>query len=317
MTVEDLKPAERPTFYFVGVTTSKSSIMRVFPRWAEHLGLSDVPIVGIDCAPHDDPQVYRQVVAFLKQDPLSLGGLVTTHKIDLLKASRDMFDYLDEYAGLLGEVSSISKRDNLIRGHAKDPITSGLSLEAILPPDHWQKTGGELCLLGAGGSSLALTMYIMKQKTQQEWPARIIVTNRSKPRLEEMKEVHSKINPGIPIEYHQCSTPEENDQVVNRLAPGSMVVNATGLGKDAPGSPLTDAAQFPEDGLVWELNYRGELLFLDQARAQEKQKRLTIEDGWLYFIYGWTRVIAEVFDISIPTQGPEFDALSEIAAKAR
>lgn len=317
MTAEDLEPAKQPTFYFVGVTTSKSSIMRVFPRWAEHLGLGDVPIVGIDCKHHDEPDVYRQVVSFLKTDPLSLGGLVTTHKIDLLKANYDNFDYLDEYAELLGEVSSISKRDSKLRGHAKDPITSGLSMDAILPANHWLNTGGELCLLGAGGSSLALTMYIMKQKTSEEWPRKIVVTNRSEGRLEDMKKIHSKINPGIPVAYHVCSSETENDQVVSRLPRGSMVVNATGLGKDAPGSPLTEAAQFPDGGVVWEFNYRGDLLFLDQARAQEQEKGLQIEDGWLYFIHGWTRVIAEVFGIDIPTEGPVFDRLSQIAAQAR
>lgn len=31
--------AEKPTFYFIGVTTEQSSIMRVFPKWAELLGL--------------------------------------------------------------------------------------------------------------------------------------------------------------------------------------------------------------------------------------------------------------------------------------
>lgn len=317
MTADNLKAAAKPTFYFIGVTTGKSSIMRVFPRWAEHLGLGDVPIVGIDCKHHDEPEVYRRVVAFLKQDPHSLGGLVTTHKIDLLKAARDMFDELGEYAELLGEVSSISKRNGRLRGHAKDPITSGLSMEAFLPSDHWRRTAAELCLLGAGGSSLALTMYIMKQKPRSEWPARIVVTNRSTPRLEEMKQIHARINPGIAVEYHHCPEPVQNDEVVGRLVPGSMVVNATGLGKDAPGSPLSDAVRFPEDGLVWEFNYRGDLVFLDQARAQQQQRRLTIEDGWVYFIHGWTRVIAEVFDIDIPTAGAEFDKLSDIAAAAR
>lgn len=317
MTVHELKGATQPTFYFIGMTTGKSSIMKVFPRWAEHLGLGDVPIVGIDCKWHDDPDVYRKVVSFLKEDPHSLGALVTTHKLDLLKASRDLFDELGEYARLLGEVSSISKRGGKLRGHAKDPITSGLSMEAFLPGDHWKKSGGHLCLLGAGGSSLALTMYIMKQKERDEWPERIVVTNRSTPRIDEMKKIHEQINPGIPVEYHHCPEAAGNDTVVNSLPPGSMVVNATGLGKDAPGSPLTDAAQFPHGGLAWEFNYRGELLFLEQARAQEQARELTIEDGWIYFIHGWTRVIAEVFDIEIPTAGPEFDTLSEIAAKAR
>ena len=105
--------------------------------------------------------------------------------------------------------------------------------------------------------------------------------------------------------------------IVNSLKPGSIVVNATGLGKDAPGSPLTDAAIFPENGMAWDFNYRGELVFMDQAKAQQKSRNLHIEDGWIYFIHGWTRVIAEVFHIDIPTSGPVFDKLSEIAAGTR
>ena len=30
-------PAEQRTMYFIGVTTGKSSIMKVFPAWAEEL----------------------------------------------------------------------------------------------------------------------------------------------------------------------------------------------------------------------------------------------------------------------------------------
>jgi shikimate 5-dehydrogenase len=315
--VNELTPATKPSFYFVGVTTGKSSIMRVFPRWAEYLKLGDVAIRGIDCKWHDDPEVYRKVVAFLKSDPLSLGALVTTHKMDLLEAARDQFEYLDPYAHLLAEISSISKQDGQLRGHAKDPITSGLSLEAFVPPGYWKQTGAEMCLLGAGGSSLALTSYIMKQKPREEWPARIVVTNRSPKRLEHMREVHKGINPGIRMEYVLAETAAKNDLVVNALKPGSLVVNATGLGKDAPGSPLTDAVRFPQDGLVWEYNYRGELVFLDQARAQQRSRNLKIEDGWVYFIHGWNRVIAEVFHREIPTSGPVFDEISRIAAEAR
>jgi len=315
--VQELTPAPKPSFYFVGVTTGKSSIMRVFPRWAESLELGDVEIRGIDCKWHDDPAVYRRVVSFLKGDALSLGALVTTHKMDLLEAARDQFEFLDPYAELLAEISSISKQGGRLCGHAKDPITSGLSLEAFLPAGHWQKTGAEMCLLGAGGSSLALTCYLMKQKPRSEWPSRIVVTNRSPKRLEHMREVHRGINPGIRMEYVLAETAPKNDRVVNALKPGSLVVNATGLGKDAPGSPLTDAVRFPENGLVWEYNYRGELVFLDQARAQQKAKSLTIEDGWVYFIHGWTRVIAEVFHREIPTSGPVFDELCRTAAAAR
>ena len=58
-------------------------------------------------------------------------------------------------------------------------------------------------------------------------------------------------------------------------------------------------------------------MFLDQARARQEEQNLHIEDGWIYFIHGWTRVIAEVFHVDIPTSGPEFDELSRIAASAR
>jgi shikimate 5-dehydrogenase len=96
-----------------------------------------------------------------------------------------------------------------------------------------------------------------------------------------------------------------------------MVINATGLGKDAPGSPITSAANFPLNGIAWDFNYRGDLLFLDQARAQAKQRQLRIEDGWVYFLHGWQRVIAEVFQANIPTSGPVFDEMSALAAAAR
>jgi len=291
--------------------------MRVFPEWAKYLNLGDCPIRGIDCKWHDDPEVYRQVVSFLKNDELSLGGLVTTHKIDLLKAAHGLFDELGDDAQLLGEISCISKRDGKLLGHAKDPVTSGLSLEAFVPPGYWERSGGQICLLGAGGSSLALTTYLMKTKDASDRPSKIYVTNRSTPRIADMRKVHEKINPGIEVEYIHCPSPQDNDRVVNRLKAGSLVINATGLGKDAPGSPITDAAAFPENGLAWEFNYRGDLVFLDQVNAQKEKRNLSVEDGWTYFIHGWTRVIAEVFHIDIPTAGPKFDELSQIAAKVR
>jgi len=309
--------ASLPTLYFIGVTTGKSSIMTVFPRWAEHLGLKDAVIRGIDCKWHDEGAVYRRVVDFINTDELSLGALVTTHKIDLLTACRDMFDALDPYAELMGEVSSISKYDGKLVGHAKDPITSGLALEAFVPAGHWERTGAEVLALGAGGSSIAITCYLMDQKHGPNCPSKVIVTNRSEPRLEEIRHIHEKIGCPVPVEYHHTPNAKDNDAVVQQLRPCSLVMNATGLGKDAPGSPITDAARFPENGFAWDFNYRGDLAFLDQARRQQQERGLHVEDGWVYFLHGWTRVIAEVFHIDIPTEGPEFEELSRIASEVR
>ena len=124
-------PATRRTMYFIGVSTGQSSIMRIFPRWAEALGL-DAVLVGIDFPLDSPPARYREAVEFIKADPLSLGALVTTHKVNLLKASRDLFDELDPLALRLGEVSCISKRATRLCGHAKDPITVGFALAAIV-----------------------------------------------------------------------------------------------------------------------------------------------------------------------------------------
>ena len=309
--------ADRPTMYFIGVTTHRSSIMRVFPRWAEYFGLGDVMIRGMNFRWHDEPENYRRAVAFIKHDPHSLGALVTTHKIDLLNACRDQFDGLDDYARLMGEISSISKNDGLLVGHAKDPISSGLALEAFLPERHWERTGAEALVMGAGGSAISVTWYMLQKRHGANRPTRIVVTNRSIPRLEEIERFHARLVPGIPLEYHHTPRPELADAILRGLRPGSLVINATGLGKDAPGSPLSDAAVWPRDGIAWDFNYRGDLLFLDQARRAKEARNLRIEDGWIYFVHGWTRVIAEVFHIDIPTSGPRFEELSRIAADAR
>lgn len=305
-------PATRPTLYFIGVSTGQSSIMRVFPAWAAHLGL-DAEIKGIDFPLHADPAAYREAVEFIRDDPMSAGALVTTHKIDLFKACHDLFDVIDPHAAFMDETSCISKANGKLICHAKDPISSGLSLDGFLPPDHFAKTGAEVFSMGAGGSTIALTWHLMRQERGANVPSRITVSNRSQERLDEIRRIHAQVPTTAILDYVLAPDPRDNDAVVARLKPGSLVINATGLGKDAPGSPLTDAVQFPDRAIVWDLNYRGNLIFLDTARAQEKARHLQIEDGWTYFIHGWTQVIAEVFHIDIPTSGPDFDALARIA----
>lgn len=311
-----LEPAAAPTLYFFGVTTAKSSIMKVFPAWAKHLGLGDAVIKGVDFPLHAPPDVYRAAVDFLKTDPLSLGALVTTHKIDLYQACRDQFDEIDRHALFMGETSCLSKKDGLLVCHAKDPISSGLALDGFLPERHFERTGAEVFAMGAGGSTIALTWHLMQSSRGADRPSRIVVSNRSAARLEAIRRIHADLNSGVATEYLLAPRASDNDAALAGMKPGSLVVNATGLGKDAPGSPLTGAAPFPERAIVWDLNYRGDLVFLDQARAERERRGLQIEDGWTYFLHGWTQVIAEVFHIDIPAGGPAFAALSEIAIRA-
>jgi shikimate 5-dehydrogenase len=309
--------ASQPTMYFIGVSTGKSSIMKVFPRWAEYLGIPDAQLKGIDFPLCAEPAAYRAAVEFIKSDPRSQGALVTTHKLDLFAACRDLFDEIDPHARRLRETSSLSKSEGKFVAHAKDPISAGLALDGFLPPAHWQKTGAEAFLIGAGGSSIATSWHLMcSEKDHGNHPSRILISDRQPSRLAEMRHLHAGFGSNVPVDYLEIAGPANNDAVLRRLKPGSLVVNATGLGKDAPGSPLTDQAVFPEDGIVWEFNYRGDLVFLRQAGAQKEARGLQVEDGWTYFIHGWTRVIAEVFHVEIPVSGKKFDQLCEIAITA-
>ena len=288
--------------------------MKIFPKWAEVLGLQS-DIKGIDLPLHAPADEYRKVAQFLKTDTLSLGALVTTHKLDMFKACRDIFDYVDPFGAKLEEVSCLSKKDGQFRAHAKDPISSGLSLEAFVPANFWKEKKGEVLLLGAGGSSLAISMYFAQEKFGDNVPSRITIANRSEPRLVSAKEALQGLNDKIEFRFIHNPTPDGNDRLVAALPPYSLIVNATGLGKDAPGSPTTDSVSYPPDSLVWEINYRGDLLFMRQARSQQREKKLHVEDGWMYFIHGWTQVIAEVFHIEIDSK--TLEQLSVIAQANR
>ncbi|MCR8633049.1 shikimate dehydrogenase family protein [Paenibacillus radicis (ex Xue et al. 2023)] len=307
--------AAQPTLYFIGVTTTQSSIMKLFPLWARELGLKDAAIKGIDIEIHADPQIYRDCIQFIKDDPLSLGALVTTHKIDLYNAGKDLFEYLDPYAAMFDEISSISKNEGRLEGYAKDPISSGLSLEAFIPDNFWNDYNGEIFIMGAGGSALAISSHLTDKKHGDNVPSKIIISNRSEPRLLSAEKLLGQIDTSVEFEYHLCPDPADNDAILKRLKPYSLVINATGLGKDRPGSPLTDTCEFPQNGVVWELNYRGELDFMHQALKQKDMKKLHVEDGWIYFIHGWTQVIAEVFHTGI--KGEIFDRLEKTTMDLR
>jgi shikimate dehydrogenase len=294
---------------FVGVDTAHSSIMKVFPLWADRLGLPTSELRGHDVALDAPDQTYRDLVRAIRDDEHHLGALVTTHKIRLFEAARDLFDELDEFSEQCGEISSISKRDGRLLGAAKDPLTAGLALAEMLPP-RWFAAGGHVVCLGAGGAGTAISTHLARADVP---PARIVVTDVTEPRLAHLREVHARA--GLdPARFDYVLTDRPDDKVAY-APPRSLVVNATGLGKDRPGSPLRDETAFSPESVVWEINYRGSLELLHQAEAQQAARGLHVHDGWRYFVHGWSQVIAEVFDVPMP---PELvDELSALAEGVR
>jgi shikimate dehydrogenase len=270
--------------------------MKLFPGWLEAAGWPQTAIRGFDVEVRGPREKYREIVRHIKEDGKALGGLVTTHKIDILEAAGELFEYLDPYARIFGEISSISKRDHALRGHAKDPITAGRALESFLPPRYWlEHPRTQAFIIGAGGSGIALSAYMMRKEIGDNVPSRILISNRSVRGLEHCREVHRQVGTTTKVEYLQISDQHSNDDILAQLPEGSLVVNATGMGKDLPGSPLSDRACFPRHGYVWEFNYRGSLEFLHQAQDQAVARGLVVEDGVTYFVYGWALVMEEVF----------------------
>lgn len=303
------------TFYFIGVTTSQSSIMQVFPRWMAALGRANTVLEGVDHPLHDTKQAYRRTVVHIRDDPLSIGALVTSHKIDILEAAEDMFDTLDLSTQLTGEISCISKRQGKLYGHALDPLTGGMSLDALLGCDYFAGREKDVLCFGAGGAGKAIALHLMQKEQPGDRPRRMIVVNRSQPRLTKLQAMVRQFETDIEFRYVCNAHPVKNDEIMAGLPAGSIVINATGLGKDLPGSPITEDALFPLNGIAWELNYRGGLDFWHQAKEQEESQRLTIEDGWLYFLHGWSQHIAEVLHINMDCA--TFQALAVIAEKLR
>ena len=285
--MDEIKPLVRPTFYFIGVSTGYSKIMGLFPRWIRALGFSQIEIRGYDIEVRGPAERYRAIVRHIKEPGMAVGALVTTHKIDIVRNAGDLFDAFDPYARVFGEISVIAKRDGRLEGYAKDPVSSGLALSA----------------------------YLMKTEHGRNVPAKIAISNRRAGPLEHARRVHDSLGRRTEVAYVMVDQGTGNDALIAVLPPGSLVVNATGMGKDRPGSPLSDGALFPENGYAWDFNYRGSLEFLGQAARQSGRRNLHVEDGWTYFIHGWSQAIMEALHIDL--SAGEIETLSGIAADLR
>lgn len=283
--------------YFVGVTTGASSIHRIFPQWVRLAGVTDAVLEGIDIPVGAPPKVYRDVALRMKHEPDCHGALVTTHKVALYRHTGDLFDSFDEDARLLGEASCVVCRGGLLEGQAIDTLTGKLSLQALLKGETFT---GEALILGAGGAGLALAVVLRRHHR----PSRVVLTDVSGERLAEVAGL-------VDAERVAVKDPSDHDRLIASLSPGSLIVNATGIGKDRPGSPVTEDVRFPKKAIAWDFNYRGDLKLLDLAR----QAGVQTSDGWEYFVHGWTQITARILGFEVT---PELlEGFRSLAGKSR
>lgn len=300
---------------FVGVTTGGSVINRLFPVWAEILGIAPARLVGMDLSLDVTPGGVRAAIRQIAEDRAVRGALVTTHKIAVYRHAHGLFAGFDGDADRLGEVSAVVKSPAGLIGHAKDLVTAGMALDRLVARDHWRgHPRAQALVLGSGGAGLALAAHLVGRRPAER-PETLILCDVDGEALAHARSSLAAIGGGEVVECRHVRDGSDNDRSMAALPPHSLVVNATGLGKDRPGSPITDAAGFPEHGIVWEFNYRGPRRFLEQAGEQRADRHLTITDGWTYFLYGWAHVIAEVFGIALDP--PMFERLEVAANRVR
>jgi shikimate 5-dehydrogenase len=266
--------------YFLGVTTGQSAIHKIFPRWTALAGIDRAGLKGIDIPVDAPPAQYRSAVEAVLKDGEAEGALVTTHKVNIFRHAHDLFTGFDADAARLGEVNCIVRRPNQLAGLATDTLTAGLALREIVE----QPFRGSALIFGAGGAAVALAVNLFRDHQ----PAEVILTDLSAARLQQVQAL-------TPARCQQVTTPADHDRLVARLPRDSLIVNATGTGKDRPGAPVTENVRFPEGAIAWDFNYRGDLAWLNRARAQS----VRTADGWRYFLHGWSQVMSRVYGFDL------------------
>lgn len=269
------------TIRFVGVSTAGSLIHEVFPRWARVLGIEAV-VVGTDVPRDAPPGRYREVLGTIREDRDCLGAVITSHKTALFSAARDEFESLDPLAVSCREVNSVRNDSGLLRGYARDPISVGRVVDEI-----WPELDADLMCIGSGGTAIALARHLLARGQR----GRMRFVDHGTAQARHFAEIVADDR------IEAAAAPGPHDAMVADSSPGTLIVNATGAGKDHEGSPVTDEVQFPAECAFWDLNYRGDLRMLAAARAQAEDRTLRVHDGTSLFCHGWAAALTAVLDL--------------------
>jgi shikimate 5-dehydrogenase len=265
---------------FVGVTTASSLIHRAMPAWQPLLP-APCGVRGFDIPLGSGREVFSGLLDQLRDDDSVAGAVVTTHKVSLYRAGLLRFDWLDPLALACEEVNAIRCTPVGLHAWARDPVSVGRVVDQI-----WPGGPGQVVCLGAGGTARALARYLGVARPG----VRFDCADSDTAAVQRLTGLA-----GWPVTGYTGGGPW--DHLVGAAPPGSLIVNATGLGKDRPGSPTTDQVRFPPRSTVWDLNYRGDLEFLRQARSQASACGLHVHDGWQLFCHGWAAALTAILDL--------------------
>jgi shikimate 5-dehydrogenase len=284
------------SIWFVGVNTQGSVALRASAGWMQALGV-EAQLVGVDIAADSPADRYRALVDDFRRDGDVLGAVISGHKARMFEVARDRLDLVAEQAVLCQEISVLHRWHEQVGATAIEADSTREALTEIAGPAHWRQTGGHLFVLGAGGTASALLAALYAERKDREAAPRVVhlvdvVASRSRRLAEQL----DRWQPGLAVTE---SAPTDAPAVLAQLPPGSLVVNATGIGKDTPGSPIPLPAPWPREAIFWEINYRGPLPLLADAKRAAAVRLLKLHDGWRLFLAGWSEALAMILHRSL------------------
>ena len=283
---------------FLGVRTASSWVHRVFGGWSACLD-TPLSLEAEDLPLRSSVDAYRDFVERLRDGyPRLRGALITSHKAAVYQLAGGLFDKLTEVSRRLHEVGMVYWRNGEFIGDANDPLSTLHVARRLLSSNpSWLRSSRCALILGGGGAGVALANTLVSN--DELGCTRVTIAEVDAGRATELRTLVSEWQPAIPVDV--IHTKGQSDMLVSSAGEGGLIANATGLGKDAAGSPISPQTTFPAGSIVWDFNYRfveqATPTFLEVARMQELEQRLTLEDGWDYFIWGWCGVMSNVVNL--------------------
>jgi shikimate dehydrogenase len=282
----------RRTLIFVGPSASRSRIHSLCPALSRVLG-EDLVVASADMPANQAPTAYTSLLLdVLSRDEVA-GGVVTNHKLQFFDAFLQLGFPVSSIGKKLGVVSVFRRVGNRFYGTAEEPYAVLPAIDKICRcrcMDYFR----EIVIFGAGGAGRAIT-YAAAAHSSRYGVDRITVTDCDLHRIDGFRHLTCC---GNLIDLHVART-HVNDRLLREAARGALVVNATGLGKDASGSPISDHVDFPADSAAWDLNYRGSLDFLRQAKSQPSRCHVSCHDGFDFFLFDWLEILSFIFRLNL------------------
>jgi shikimate dehydrogenase len=283
---------------FLGVTTRASSVHLSFPGWSRCLD-HELALEAIDLPLRSPAIDYRRFVERLRSRENSLvGALITSHKTSVFDAAGDLFHRITPAASVLQEVGMVYWRGSELVADANDALsTKAVSERLLLRNRGWQTGLKRAVVLGAGGAGSALVHTLATQEALG--CTGIAVTEADYGRAKVFREQVNRWDALVPVTVY---SDRAADSIVQDAGQGALIVNATGLGKDTPGCPVSPNIVFPLRATIWEFNYRftnqEKENFWELAKGQQESQSLVLEDGWDYFVWGWLGVMSNIVGLS-------------------